>query len=510
MGISHLRESDPPAAPPSSPRDPLAIPADVKASIKILLVDDDRSLRESCASVLQMDGYSVTLAGRGEEALELVRRRKFDIILVDLYMSQVSGLELLRAALDTNRDTIVVVMTGNPSVTTSIEALRAGAWDYLPKPFSATHLQVLIGRASHAVMVNREASDLRLQVLQQTTQGEAGGAPLIGISPLFRKAVELARKVAATDASVFITGESGTGKEVIAQFIHAHSRRTKKQLVAINCAALPEPLLESEMFGHRKGSFTGADRDKPGLLETANGGTLFLDELTEMSLPLQAKLLRVIQDGVVRRVGSEQPDAVVDVRFVSATNRDPQQAVQSGILRGDLFYRLRVVPIHLPPLRKRPEDISLLANHFLSHYWRHHRQTPDRTPRLSDAAIAFLRSRPWKGNVRELQNVIEHVAVLVDPDHVIEPDDIPIYEEGTGGDAPSDHVAPMLVPDEPYHMAKDRIIAQFEKDYLTRLIARAGGNMSKAARLAKVDRTTLYRLMEKHSILREEDAGAIE
>jgi DNA-binding NtrC family response regulator len=509
MGISHLRASDPPA-PPSSPRDPLAIPADVKASIKILLVDDDRSLRESCASVLQMDGYSVTLAGRGEEALELVKRRKFDIILVDLYMSQVSGLELLRAALDTNRDTIVVVMTGNPSVTTSIEALRAGAWDYLPKPFSATHLQVLIGRASHAVMVNREASDLRLQVLQQTTQGEGGGAPLIGISPLFRKAVELARKVAATDASVFITGESGTGKEVIAQFIHAHSRRTKKQMVAINCAALPEPLLESEMFGHRKGAFTGADRDKPGLLETANGGTLFLDELTEMSLPLQAKLLRVIQDGVVRRVGSEQPDAVVDVRFVSATNRDPQQAVQSGILRGDLFYRLRVVPIHLPPLRKRPEDISLLANHFLSHYWRHHRQTPDRTPRLSDAAIGFLRSRPWKGNVRELQNVIEHVAVLVDPDHVIEPDDIPIYDDGGGGETPTEHAPAMLLPDEPYHMAKDRIIAQFEKDYLTRLIARAGGNMSKAARLAKVDRTTLYRLMEKHSILREEDAGAIE
>ncbi len=511
MGISHVRASDPPSAtPPSSPRDPLAIPAEVKASIKILLVDDDRSLRESCASVLQMDGYSVTLAGRGEEALELVKRRKFDIILVDLYMSQVSGLELLRAALDVNRDTIVVVMTGNPSVTTSIEALRAGAWDYLPKPFSATHLQVLIGRASHAVMVNREASDLRLQVLQQSTQGEGGGTPLIGISPLFRKAVELSRKVAATDASVFITGESGTGKEVIAQFIHAHSRRVKKQIVAINCAALPEPLLESEMFGHRKGSFTGADRDKPGLLETANGGTLFLDELTEMSLPLQAKLLRVIQDGVVRRVGSEQPDAVVDVRFISATNRDPQQAVTSGILRGDLFYRLRVVPIHLPPLRKRPEDISLLANHFLTHYWRHHRQTPDRTPKLSDGAIAFLRSRPWKGNVRELQNVIEHVAVLVDPDHVIEPDDIPIYEDGSSGEGGTEHPTQIVVPDEPYHVAKDRIIAQFEKDYLTRLIARAGGNMSKAARLAKVDRTTLYRLMEKHSILREEDPGAIE
>lgn len=511
MGVSHVKAAEP-ASPAASAavRDPLAIPSEVKASIKILLVDDDRSLRESCASVLQVDGYNVTLTGRGEEALELVKRRKFDIILVDLYMSQVPGLEILRATLEANRDTIVVVMTGNPSVTTSIEALRAGAWDYLPKPFSATHLQVLIGRASHAVMVNREANDLRLQVLQNASQGETpGGTPLIGISPVFRKAVELARKVAATDASVFITGESGTGKEVIAQFIHAHSRRTSKSLVAINCAALPEPLLESEMFGHRKGAFTGADRDKPGLLETANNGTLFLDELTEMSLPLQAKLLRVIQDGVVRRVGSEQPDAVVDVRFISATNRDPQQAVAEGLLRGDLFYRLRVVPIHLPPLRKRPEDIPILANHFLSHYWRHHRQMPDRVPRLSDDAIGFLRSRPWKGNVRELQNVIEHVAVLVDPGHVIEPDDIPLYDEVSESTVAMGGM-PMISTDEAYHMAKDRIIAQFEKEYLNRLIGRAGGNMSKAARLAKVDRTTLYRLMEKHSILREEEAGAIE
>src|SRR3990167_1706132 len=172
------------------------------------------------------------------------------------------------------------------------------------------------------------------------------------------------------------------------------------------------------MFGHRKGAFTGADREKPGLLETANGGTLFLDELTEMPLALQAKLLRVIQDGVVRRVGSEQQDAVVDVRFISATNRDPQTAVQEGLLRGDLFYRLRVVPIHLPPLRKRPEDIPLLANHFLSHYWRHHRRMPDRTPKLSEEAVAFLKSRQWNGNVRELQNVIEHAAVLVEPDQI--------------------------------------------------------------------------------------------
>ena len=489
---------------PQAARDPLSIPPEVKAGIRILLVDDERTLRESCASVLQMDGFAVTLAGRGEEALELLKQRRFDIMLVDLYMSQVSGLELLGTALEANRDMIVVVMTGNPSVSSSIEALRAGAWDYLPKPFSATHLQVLIGRASHAVMVHREASELRQQVMEQHSQG--GSANLLGISPLFRKAVELARKVAPTDASVFISGESGTGKEVFAQFIHEHSRRSRKPMVPINCAALPEPLLESEMFGHRKGSFTGADRDKPGLLETANGGTLFLDELTEMPLALQAKLLRVIQDGVVRRVGSESTDAQVDVRFISATNRDPQQAVETGVLRGDLFYRLRVVPIALPPLRKRLEDIPLLANHFLTYYWHRHRQVPDRCPRLSEESIAFLRSRPWRGNVRELQNVIEHAAVLLEPDQLVRPDDIPLYEE-SDAEAPGMEAGPGAVigaglGNEPYHVAKDRIVAQFEKEYLTALVARATGNMSKAARLAGVDRTTLYRLMEKHHLVR--------
>ncbi|HEV8612192.1 MAG TPA: sigma 54-interacting transcriptional regulator, partial [Gemmatimonadales bacterium] len=315
-------------------------------------------------------------------------------------------------------------------------------------------------------------------------------------------------KVAPTDASVFISGESGTGKEVIAQFIHQHSRRSRKPMVAINCAALPEPLLESEMFGHRKGSFTGADRDKPGLLETANGGTLFLDELTEMPLALQAKLLRVIQDGVVRRVGSETTDAQVDVRFISATNRYPQQAVESGILRGDLFYRLRVVPIALPPLRNRQEDIPLLANHFLSHYWIRHRGTAARLPRLSEASISFLRSRPWRGNVRELQNVIEHVAVLVDPDQDIQPADIPVYDDG--GDPAVERPSLLPVNDEPYHAAKEKVVAHFEREYFARLVSRAGGNMSKAARLAGVDRTTLYRLMDKHQLPRDERAGEAE
>ena len=487
-------------------RDPLSISPEVKASLNLLIVDDDRTLREGCASVLQLDGYNVTTLGRGDEAIDLVKRRRFDIILVDLYMTPVSGMEILKATLGSHKDTIVIVMTGNPSVNTSIEALRAGAWDYLPKPFSATHLQVLVGRASHAVMVARETRDLKTQLLKQS--GNSDKVTLLGVSPSFRAAVELARKVASTDASVMIMGESGTGKEVIAQFIHMHSRRTSRQLVPINCAALPEGLLESELFGHRKGAFTGADRDKPGLLEIANGGTLFLDELTEMSLPLQAKLLRVIQDGVVRRVGSEKEDAVVDVRFISATNRVPQDCVVKGTLREDLLYRLRVVPINLPPLRKRPEDIPLLANHFFSVFWERHRGPNEQTPKLSDGAIEFLRTRPWRGNVRELQNVIEQLAVLAEPGHLVQSNDVPIYDEATAERPSNGLPAGMLT--EPFHMAKEKLIAHFEKEYLAQLVARAGSNMSKAARLASIDRTTLYRLMEKHGFRREEVAGTVD
>jgi len=233
-----------------------------------------------------------------------------------------------------------------------------------------------------------------------------------------------------------------------------------------------------------------------------------------MSLPLQAKLLRVIQDGVVRRVGSEGVDAVVDVRFISATNRDPQEAVDKSILRNDLYYRLRVVPIKLPPLRQRQEDIPLLAAHFLTYYWQRHRQTIERIPRLSDSAIAFLRSRPWRGNVRELQNVIEHVAVLAEPEQLIQPDDIPLYEDTPDWTPPD--AAAIAMPatsanlDDAFHVAKDRIIGHFEREYLARLVTRASGNMSKAARLAGIDRTTLYRLMDKHGLTKADTAEGVE
>jgi DNA-binding NtrC family response regulator len=239
-------------------------------------------------------------------------------------------------------------------------------------------------------------------------------------------------------------------------------------------------------------------RDKPGLLEAAHGGTLLLDELVEMSKPIQAKLLRVIQDGVVRRVGSETTDAIVNVRFVCCTNRDPDEAVAAGVLREDLYYRLRVVPIHVPPLRERPSDIRLLAEHALSTYWSRHRgEVP--APKFSEAAVRALRARPWKGNVRELQNVIEHMVVLLEPGAEIRPEDIPAT-----GDAPANEVegwqAPAVTTEEPYYTARDRLVAEFELQYLTQLLAQSGGNMSRAARVAGVDRTTLYRLMERHGL----------
>ncbi len=464
----------------------------VTERMRALIVDDDRTLREGCASVLRAEGINVEVTARGEEAIQMIHRSRFDIMLVDVYLEPVSGIDVLKAVMATAPSTLVVLMTGNPSVDSSIEAMRIGAWDYLPKPYSGTQLQLLVGRAAHAVTARRE---------RETPAGESPalgteGSLLLGTSPAFKNATELARRAAPTNASVMIVGETGTGKEVIAQYIHQHSRRARKRLVPINCAAIPEQLLESEMFGHRKGAFTGADREKMGLLELANGGTLFLDELTEMSMALQAKMLRVLQDGIVRRVGSEEEDAVVDVRFVSATNRDPRDAIRGKQLREDLYYRLNVVQVTIPPLRERVEDIPLLANHFLSVFWGRHRSTKDAVPSFTDDTLEFLSSRPWRGNVRELQNFVEHVTILAQPGAKIQIHHLPLDQEVDLG-AVSNGVG-ILPSSDAYHVAKEQVLATFEKNYVTRLVARASGNMSRAARLASVDRTTLYRLLERH------------
>ncbi len=469
----------------------------VRADLKVLIVECDDSLREGCLAVLRGESYGVTAVARGDEALRLLQKRKHDIVLVNLFMSGVSGMKILEAAREANRECLVILMTGNPSVETNIRALQAGAWEYLAMPFTAEQLKLVVGRAAHrATEIRSGGVATREPAAHDLTIGMDS---LIGVSPAFCRAVELAQKVARTNASVMISGESGTGKEGIAQLIHKQSRRAGKRFVAINCAALPAQLLESEMFGHKKGSFTGADRDKPGLLEVAHNGTLFLDELTEMPLALQAKLLRVIQDGVVRRVGSEQEDATVDVRFVSATNRDPNEAVRTHLLRDDLFYRLRVVPLHLPPLRERIEDIPLLAHHFLGQYWRRHRAADGDGPTLSSSAIDMLTSLPWPGNVRELQNLMEHLAVLAEPASVIHADDLPGRVDSNGAGI-SSRGWPVHLMSKAYHSAKESVLTHFEKEYLSTLVARADRNMSKAARLAGIDRTTLYRLLEKHDL----------
>jgi len=478
----------------------------VSEKMRALIVDDDRTLREGCASVLRAEGINVDVTGRGEEAIQMIHRSRFDIMFVDVYLEPVSGIDVLKAVMATSPSTLVVLMTGNPSVDSSIEAMRIGAWDYLPKPYSGTQLQLLVGRAAHALTTRREQDAPAGDTLALGT----GGSLLLGTSTAFKNATELARRAAPTNASVMIVGETGTGKEVIAQYIHHHSRRARKRLVPINCAAIPEQLLESEMFGHRKGAFTGADREKMGLLELADGGTLFLDELSEMSMPLQAKMLRVLQDGIVRRVGSEQEDAVVDVRFVSATNRDPREAIRSKQLREDLYYRLNVVQVTIPPLRERVEDIPLLANHFLRVFWARHRSAKDVVPSFSDDTLEFLSSRPWRGNVRELQNFVEHVTILALPGAKIQIHHLPIDQEVDPG-APSNGLGTMPSSDA-YHVAKEQVLATFEKNYVTRLVARASGNMSRAARLASVDRTTLYRLLERHGFRRDfsESAGVTE
>ncbi|MDX2184058.1 MAG: sigma-54 dependent transcriptional regulator [Gemmatimonadaceae bacterium] len=479
------------------------IDPEVRAGLRVLIIEDDRTLREGCRSVLAHDGYNVTATGNGDEAMKLVQSRKWDVVLCDLYMTPVTGMDILQAALAYHPDTLFVIMTGNPSVSSSLEALRAGAWDYIPKPFNASHLQIMLGRAANATVVGRATRRLRSDAGPVDTDPEF---VLLGESKPFRKLMELVRRVAMTDASVMITGESGTGKEMVAQFLHRHSRRASRPMVPVNCAALPEPLLESELFGHKRGAFTGADRDKPGLIEIANGGTFFLDELTEAPLSIQAKLLRVIQDGVVRRVGSETQDAIVDVRFVSATNRDPVEAVARQQLREDLFFRLRVVPVTLPPLRERPEDIPILARHFLAQYWTRHRNPEDPAPVLGDSTLDFLCSLAWRGNVRELQNAMEHLAVLAEPGATLAPEDLPVDHQARPARTSGSVFPPEFLRLD-FHAAKDAVIAQFEKAYLNHLVTSSNANMSKAARAARIDRTTLYRLMDKHGMRRELNAG---
>ena len=480
--------------PPEPPLPEVARP------IRVLVADDAPAVRESSVAVLQLDGYDVTPCECADEALQLLERGRFDVVIVEEGMQRVDGLTVLRATRATSPNTRIIVTSGAPSVPAGEQAMRLGAWYYLPKPFTATQLHILVGLAAHPASLAVAPGPAAAARPVPPAPSAGPGVTPIGRSPAFRSMIELAKRVAGTDISVLLTGETGSGKEVLAQFIHQHSHRADRPMVSVNCSALPEALFESEVFGHRKGAFTGAVRDKPGLLEIAHNGTLFLDEVLEMPKPAQAKLLRVMQDGVVRRVGSESTDAIVNVRFIAATNGDPETAVREGRLREDLYYRLNVVRLRVPSLRERVEDIPLLANLFVTTNWRRNRPKNTPVPRLSERAIRALCEHRWRGNLRELQNVIEWATVLLAPGQEVGPEDLHLVDRGRAAFALMQSEDDLL--DDPLPLARARFLAWFESRYLHWVIGRAKGNIASAARLAGMDRATLYRMMNRRGLHR--------
>jgi DNA-binding NtrC family response regulator len=464
--------------------------------ITVLIVDDEELLVKSCAQILSSEGHTVHTEGRGRNAMEAVKRHRPDIVLTDLMLPDMDGLQLLKDVKKQAPETLVVMITGFATVDSSVEAIRAGAYDYIPKPFTATQLRILIGRAAQQVKLVRDNAALRDQLKQHYSFEN-----IIGTSDSIQKVFSVVSRVAPTDASVFVAGESGTGKELIAKAIHGNSRRSARPFMAINCAALPDNLLESELFGHEKGAFTGADTMKRGLLEVAAGGTFFMDEITEMSMELQAKLLRVIQERRIRRLGSEV-EIPIDVRWVSATNRDPEQAVRDGLLRQDLLYRLNVVPVKLPPLRNRREDIPALAQHFLRRF----AQDYDRDNlRFGAEALRMLQDYDWPGNVRELQNMVERTVSMCLPGQEIGAEDMPEELTQRRPAASRGGSAPVYSADLPFHVAKNDAITLFEKGYLSEVLKRHGGNISQAARTAGIDRKTIHRMLAKYQLEGRDD-----
>jgi two-component system, NtrC family, response regulator HydG len=464
-------------------------PTDPQAPITVLVVDDEELLAKSCKQILASEGYSVTCEGRGRTALETVRRLRPDIVLTDLMLPDMDGIALLKEIKQMTPEALVIMITGFATVNSSVEAIQAGAYDYIPKPFTATQLRILIGRAAQQVQLARDNALLRSELKRQYSFEN-----IVGTSESIQKVFSIISRVAPTDASVFISGESGTGKELIARAIHTNSRRSDRPFVAVNCAALPDHLLESELFGHEKGSFTGAEGLRRGLLEAAAGGTFFLDEVSEMSLDLQAKLLRAIQERKIRRVGGDV-EIPVDIRWVSATNREPDVAVRDGMLRQDLFYRLNVVPLRLPPLRERQDDIPALAQYFLKRFAKEYERNG---LRLAPQAVQAMREYSWPGNVRELQNLIERLVSLSEAGEEIKLNDLPpeLLASGAGerraGFTPNTEM--------PFHEAKADAISQFEQEYLRILLERTRGNISRAARVAGIDRKTIHRMLDKYEI----------
>jgi DNA-binding NtrC family response regulator len=461
----------------------------------IVVVDDEENMGKILSRILEMEGYHVIAFSRPTQAVEHLRKTPPDLVITDMRMPDLTGLDVLREAKAANPHTNVIVMTAFSSIETAVEAMRAGAFDYVTKPFKTDELVLSVGKAVANTRLLEEN-----EVLTETLHRQSGvDAELVGSSPAMAAVKQIIEKAAPSDAAVLIRGESGTGKELVAKAIHQHSPRKKKRFVAINCASIPENLIESELFGYEKGAFTGADRTKMGLIELAQGGTLFLDEIGELPLPLQAKMLRVLQEREIQRVGGLHT-IPIDVRLLAATNRDLKAAIAQKLFREDLYYRLDVIQVVMPPLRERPGDIPVLTQHFLHKLCRRMNRSHCT---ISQEALEALMRYPFPGNVRELENVIERTIVLCSCDR-IELADIPsdIREHTQRHGATSDqasHAFQNGLPAIEYRYAKDA----FERDYLTRAIAAAKGNISEAARITGLSRRHFYEKLEKLGIKAE-------
>ena len=459
---------------------------------RVLVVDDEPDMVENCARILKRSGYQCLTATDPHRALVLVEAEHPDLLLTDLKMPGMDGMELLRRARESDPALPVILITAFATIESAVTAIKDGAFDYLPKNFSVDQLRVAVERGLRQRELQLENRNLRDQL-----QGALGFENLIGRSPAMTKIFELVRKAARSDANILVLGESGTGKELIARAIHANSPRATQAFVPVDCASLPEQLLESELFGHEKGAFTGAVKAKRGLMEVADRGTLFLDEIGELPLALQAKLLRVLQERQLRHVGGTvQID--VDVRVVSATNRDLREAVTKGQFREELYYRVNVIAIPLPPLRDRAGDLKLLAHAFLKRYG------GVRVTGFDDAALEVLDAYAWPGNVRELQNVVERACALADGDRITRSDlpDYLLQGRSTRPAAPAGASGSGLptAGDLPLKDAKERWMQVLEVSYLRDLLERHDGNVSAAAKAAGIDRKTFHRLINKYQI----------
>jgi DNA-binding NtrC family response regulator len=448
-----------------------------------MIIDDETDMLESCSRILSRNNYTCVTTDNPMEAAGLFAVERPGLVLTDLKMPKKDGMTLLRELRDIDPSILVIVFTAYSSVQSAVEAMKEGAFDFIPKPFSADQLVVSVERALKQRQLEEENKNLRSQI--ETTYGMDR---IIGNSEAIHQVFELIRKVAKTDANILIYGESGTGKELTARSIHVNSNRKDKSFVPVDCVALSENLLESELFGHEKGAFTGANTAKPGLLELSDEGTFFLDEIGKINLSIQAKLLRVLQEKQFRRVGGS--DLIdVDFRVISTTNTDLNEAITEGNFIEDLFWRLNVITIEMPPLRERNEDIELLANHFVHEFSKKNNKD---IKGISGEAMGILKGYQWPGNIRELQNVIERATSLTDSQYIIPQD---LHENLLNGSVSVDYMK-----DLPFKSAKRKWLESFEKKYFSDLLKESSGNISLAAKKAGIDRKTIYRIMKRHGM----------